>query len=112
MRPVLVSVDKPAEADRTFRVYELPFPVLSDPDLALHRAFRVLNRVDDALVAKYKGFGIDLQRSSGRSHQTIAVPSVFVIDRRGVVRWAHADHDHRTRPSVEQLLKVLDGLRL
>lgn len=108
----MVSVDKTVEADRTFQTYELPFPLLSDPDLALHRIFRVLNKVDDALVAKYKGFGIDLQQSSGKDHHTVAVPSVFIIGRQGVVRWAHADHDHRTRPSVAQLLKIIDGLKL
>jgi peroxiredoxin len=64
------------------------FPVLSDPDLAAHRAYRVLQEVDDATLTKYKEWGIDLEKSSGRSHHTIAVPSMFLIGKTGVIRWA------------------------
>jgi len=108
----MVSVDKPSEASRTFRSHDIPFPLLSDSDLVMHKAFRVLNVVDGKMVEKYKGFGIDLEKSSGRDHHIIAIPSLFVIDRRGIVRWAHADRDHRARPSMKQILEALDGLKI
>ena len=34
---------------------------------------------------------------------------MFLIDRDGVVRWAHAELDYRTRPTVEQVLAAIDG---
>ena len=102
---------EPAQAIRTYRSYKIPFPVLSDPDLVLHKAFNVLQLVDEQMVKKYKAYGIDLEKSSGRKHHTIAVPSLFVIDRAGFVRWAHADRDHRTRPSTEQILQTLGRLK-
>lgn len=110
--PVAVSVDDVDEAAKTQATYTIPFPVLSDPDLAAHRALRVAHYADEAEVAKLRGFGIDIERSSGRKHHTIAIPSIFIIDVEGVVRWAHADRDYKVRPSTEQLLAAIDALEL
>lgn len=110
--PVAVSVDRVEEAQRTKATYTIPFPVLSDPDLIAHRAFRVVHHAEDAEVAKLKGFGLDIERASGRDHHDFAIPSIFVIDRAGVVRWAHADPDYKVRPSTAQLLSAIDALDL
>lgn len=110
--PIVISVDQADEAARTKASYEVPFPVLSDPDLAAHRAYRVVHEVGSAEYARLSSFGIDLERASGRKHHAIAVPALFVVDAAGVVRWAHADPDYKVRPSVAQLLAVIDGLGL
>ncbi len=90
--------------------YEIPFPVLSDPDLTAHTAYSVVHRAEAADVERLRGFGVDLEDWSGRKHHVIAVPSVFLVDAAGVVRWAHADEDYKTRPSVAQLLTAVDGV--
>ena len=110
--PVAVSVDRIEEAAKTRATYTIPFPVLSDTDLAAHRAFGVVHQVDEAEVAKLKGFGLDIERSSGRSHHVIAIPSIFIIDRSGIVRWAHADRDYKVRPSTAQILAAITEIRL
>ncbi len=107
--PVAISVDRVEEAARTSATYQIPFPVLSDPDLAAHRAFRVARHVDDAEFARLKGMGLDLEAASGRDHHMIAVPAVFVIAH-GEIRWAHANQDYKKRPSVAQLLHALDQI--
>jgi peroxiredoxin len=108
--PVLISVDRPDASSLAQRRYEIPFPVLSDPDLHAHQAFKVVLDVDAATVKKYQGYGIDLEQWSGRDHHKIAVAAVFLLDSDGVVQWAHASKDFKTRPSPEQLLAVIDGL--
>lgn len=112
VRPVVISVDQAKESARTQATYSIPFPVLSDPDLAAHRAFKVLNQADAAEFARLKSYGIDLEKASGRTHHVIAVPSIFIIDKAGVVRWAHAESDYTKRPSNAQLLAAIDGLGL
>lgn len=107
--PVLVSVDRVDEAAKTQASWEIPFPVLSDPTLNAHNAWNVNFVVDEETIKKYARFGIDLEESSGQTHHTIAVPSMFLVDRDGVVRWAHAELDYRTRPTVEQVLVAIDG---
>lgn len=110
--PVAVSVDCVDEAATTQATYTIPFPVLSDPDLVAHRAFRVARHVGEAEVTRLRGFGMDIERSSGRDHHMIAIPSVFIIDREGIVRWAHADRDYKVRPSTEQIIAAIDSLHL
>jgi len=110
--PVAVSVDRVEESARTRATYTIPFPVLSDPDLASHHAFGVVHHADEAEVERLRGFGLDIERASGRDHHDFAIPSMFVIDRERVVRWAHADADYKVRPSTAQLLAALDALGL
>ncbi len=106
--PVAVSVDRIEEAAQTQATYTIPFPVLVDPDLATHHAFRVAHHVDDAELQRLKGFGIDLEAASGQTHHTIAIPSLFLIDPKGIIRWAHADTDYTVRPSPAQILAAID----
>jgi len=102
-----ISVDRVQEATRTSALWEIPFPVLSDQDLAAHDAFRVRNEVDAETLERLRSMGMDLEESAGREHHVIAVPAIFLIDQEGVVRWAHADLDYRTRPSPAQVLGAL-----
>jgi peroxiredoxin len=110
--PVTVSVDRPDAEAKTKATYAIPFPVLSDSDATMIEAFHVVNKVDDATLAKMKGFGVDLESYSGKPHHEIAVPSLFLIDRRGVVRWAHSDPDYKVRPSTAQILAAIDTAKL
>jgi peroxiredoxin len=110
--PVTVSVDTPDAEAKTKATYSIPFPVLSDSNATMIEAFHVVNRVDDATLAKMKGFGVDLESYSGKAHHEIAIPSFFLIDRGGVVRWAHSDPDFKVRPSTAQLLAAIDAANL
>ncbi len=107
-----ISVDRPAAAAEAGARWEIPFPVLADPDLVAHEAFGVVHTADDAEVARLHSLGIDLEAASGRTHHRFAIPSIFVIDGAGVIRWAHSDPDYRTRPSAQQLLQAIDQLSL
>ncbi|HTJ81980.1 MAG TPA: peroxiredoxin family protein [Polyangiaceae bacterium] len=108
--PVAISVDKPDEAAKMMATYSIPFPVLSDPDLTAHTAYHVIHKADDAEVAKLKGFGIDLEASSGKTHHSFAVPSLFLVDKTGKVRWAHGDPNYKVRPRTKQILAAIDAL--
>jgi peroxiredoxin len=110
--PVTVSVDKPESEARTKATYTIPFPVLSDSDAAMIEAFHVVNKVDADTLSKMKGFGVNLEEYSGKSHHEIAIPSLFLIDRGGVVRWAHSDPDYKMRPSTAQILAAIDAAHL
>lgn len=81
--PVLISVDETDGTSLAQRTYEIPFPVLSDPDL---------------------------EAWSHRDHHKIAVSSAFFVDPAGTVKWAHSSRDYRTRPSPDQLLEVADTI--
>ena len=103
---VAISVDRPDAAAVTRNAYEVPFPVLSDPDLKAHEAFNVVLQLDATSVARLAKYGHDIEKWSGKDHHKMAVPAVFLV-RDGKVAWAHVARDYKTRPSTEQLLTVV-----
>lgn len=108
--PVLISVDETDGATLAQKTYEIPFPVLSDPNLKAHTAFNVIMEVDADTAKRYKDNGLDLEAWSGRDHHKIAISSAFLVDKTGVVRWANTSKDYRTRPSPEQLMEAADSI--
>jgi peroxiredoxin len=105
---VAISVDSPANASQSKTYHGTSLTLLSDSDLSLHRAFNVTNQVDNAAFERLVGKGINLERQSGKQHHTIAVPSIFLVDEKGTVRWRHVDPDFKSRPTPEQLLIAID----
>ncbi len=68
------------------------------------RAFGIAWRADDALVARYKGYGIDLEETSGETHHLLPVPSVFIVDTAGVIRFVYSNPNYEVRIDTEKLL--------
>ena len=106
LRVVAISVDKPDEEAKTTAKQGVTFPMLSDSDLATHRAFNVVHVPKEAEAKGLAKFGVDLEQYSGKSHHSFAVPAIFLVDRAGVVRWVHIDDDYKTRPSPQQMIEV------
>jgi hypothetical protein len=48
-------------------------------------------------LAKMKTYGIDLEATQGTTRHELPVPSVFIVDRSGVVRFRHYDPDYTVR---------------
>ena len=108
--PILISVDKPEATTLSQKTYDIPFPVLSDSDLNAHNAFDVVLTVDDKTYQLYKQYGIVLEDWSGENHHKIAVASSFIVSKDSKILWAHTSTDYKTRPSIPQLLQVIDKL--
>ncbi len=84
---------------------------LSDADGSAMRAFGVAFQVDAETVGKLAGHGIDLNAASGKDHRWLPVPSVFLIDGGGTIRFVHADPDYRQRLAPETLLGAAAEVR-
>jgi len=67
---------------------ELDFPLLSDPDHAVIARYGLLNQEDP-------------------QDRPIPHPTVFIIDREGVVRWKFIEINYRIRPTNEVVLAAL-----
>jgi peroxiredoxin len=66
----------------------LEFPLLSDPDHAVIARYGLLNQQDP-------------------EDRPIPHPTVFVIDREGVVRWKFIETDYRIRPENADILAAI-----
>lgn len=108
IRIVAISVDLPSHQAKTQAKNGAAFPMLSDPKLIAHQAYQVVHAVGEAERKALAGHKVDLTSYSGETHGSFAVPSVFLVDRSGVIRFVHVDQDYQTRPSVKQMLAIAD----
>jgi peroxiredoxin len=99
-RPEILRSSLDDETERDAAGYTL----LSDSEAAASRAFGVAFRVDDATFRKYQSAGLDLEQAAGNALHILPVPAVFIVDARGVIRFAHANPDYRVRLSAAALL--------
>ena len=101
-----ISPDRPAELSKTVAKHNLGYQLLSDSDMTLARAFGIAFRVDDPTLEKYRGYGIDLEQSSGRDHHLLPVPAAYIVDKQGVIRFAHWEPDYKKRLEPKALLSA------
>ena len=105
-----ISPDSPASSQANVDKDTIPFPILSDADVAAAKAFGLAFTVDDPTIERYKGYGIDLEKASGRDHHALPIPAVFVINTDGKIVFAHSDADYRNRLDVKTIIKELEKL--
>ena len=101
---IAVSPDRPVELAKSLEAKGLDYELYSDSSLDTARAFGIVYQVDDATVARYRGYGIDLEAASGKSHHQLPVPSVFLVEAGGTIRWVYSNPDYKVRPDNAALL--------
>jgi len=105
---VAVSTDKVSVAKRMKKKLGLDFTVLSDPHAKALQAFKIVNKLNDSLVKKYKdSYQIDVEADSGQTHHMIAHPGVFIVDKESKVLFADVQTDYKKRTKVESIIKAL-----
>ena len=87
-----ISVDAPALSADLARKAGNTFPILSDTDGAVMRAYDLV----------HKGAGIE--------GADVARPAEFLVDRNGTVRWRNLTEDYRVRARPEEVLAQARGL--
>lgn len=94
---VAVSPDRPDELKKSVEKNKIGYRLLSDSGAEAIRAFGLAFRVDDATVEKYRGYGIDLEKSSGAAHHLLPVPAVYVLNQKGVAQFSYVNPDYKMR---------------
>jgi len=103
---IAISPDRPKELEKSLEAKGLGYSLYSDSKLTAARAFGITFQLSDEEVAKYAQYGIDIEGASGEDHHQLPVPSVFLVDARGTIRWTHSDPDYRVRPDNLVLLEA------
>jgi peroxiredoxin len=102
-----ISADQPAKLAETPNREKLTYTLLSDASMDAAKAFGITFKVPDELVAKYKNeYQIDIEAASGKTHHLLPHPAVFIVDREGVIRFAHVNPDYKTRLEPAEILKA------
>jgi peroxiredoxin len=103
---VAVSADRPEALQDSRRRHGLGYELYSDSTLEAARRFGIVYQLGPDEVERYRGFGIDLEAASGQGHHRLPVPSVFLVDASGTVRWVYSNPDYKVRPANAELLEA------
>lgn len=104
---VAVSPEIQENIQKTVAKSKATYPVLSDKGLAIMNSYQVAFSVDSATIKKYKDYGIDFNVANGSNGEKLPVPAVYVINKNGIISFAHFDPDFRKRASVKEILMHL-----
>ena len=89
----------------------LPFDLLSDKGNEIAAAFGLRWTMADPLKSLYNDqFKINLPTYNGEDSWTLPMPARYLIDQKGIVRYAEAKADYTNRPNPDELINVLKSI--
>lgn len=105
-----ISTDRPEGLHVTTDKHHLTYTLLSDREMVAAAAFHVAFQLTDAEREKYLGHGIDLPSiPNDPSNRWLPVPSVFIVNKEGEIRFVHSNPDFRKRISMPDLLAAAEA---
>jgi len=100
---LFLSADSVESLARSLEEKDIQYTLLSDNDLVAAKAYGVAFKVDPATVARYLEHGIDLEKESGRTHQMLPVPAVFIVGVDGEIKFEYVNPNYRVRVDPDLL---------
>ena len=88
----------------------LSFEILSDPGNRIADQYGIKYKMPEALVTLYKQLGLKLNENNGDESWTIPMPARYIIDRKGMIRYADVNPDYTRRPEPEDTLTALETI--
>jgi peroxiredoxin len=109
---IAISPDQPSIAKGHNSKSKHKYLTLSDSKLEVAKQFGIVFKVSDSLFKKYKNkYGIDLEANSGEKHHLLPVPSVFLIDTDGKVKFSYVNIDYKVRLDSKVLISAIKSLK-
>lgn len=102
-----VTPETAENIDKTRGKTHASFSLIHDEGYQIMKAYDVNYKVDDAMSAKLKGYGVDLEKGNGNTDHVLPVPATYIINKSGKITFVQFDKDYRKRPSVSQILQTL-----
>ena len=103
-----ISPQTPEKSVATTEDDSLAFPILSDTNLAVANAFGIAFTLPPELVEYFVEIGTDIPVLNGNGLWALPVPATYVIDTRGVIRYADVEPDYRKRPDPADALLAVE----
>jgi peroxiredoxin len=94
-----VSTDTPAEVSKYLAENKLSYTLLSDAKLQVAAKFGIRYKVSETYLSHVKQ--LDLRAKNGGY---LLTPAAFIVDRRGVIRFAYVNNNYSVRVGQDKLL--------
>ncbi|MEO0529440.1 MAG: peroxiredoxin-like family protein [Planctomycetota bacterium] len=106
---VAVTPEIAEKAVETSAKNELGFTVLSDKDNRLAKAFGIVFELPEVIRPIYEN-RIGLAAYNGNDDNELPLSATYVIDSRGVIRWAFLDADYKRRAEPGDIVAAVKAL--
>ena len=106
---IAVSPDRPEKIRELTSGGDYAYTLLSDSDLDLAKALGVAYRVDDETFKMLKGYDLDIEDASGKTHHLLPVPSVFILDADGTIEFEYVNPKYQVRIDPGVLLAAAEA---
>lgn len=93
--------------NKTIQKTHASFSIIQDKGYQIMKDYKVNYVLDDATVAKYKTYGLDLNKSNGNTDHILPVPATYIINQMGKIAFVHFNKDYTKRATVNDMLQVL-----
>jgi peroxiredoxin len=103
---LFISTDRPELLYSSLKNQHLPYTLISDPGLEAAQAFHIAFHLDEQHYADQLKWGVDLEKTTGTKNHALPVPSVFIIDASGIIRFVYSNPDFRVRLGAQELWKA------
>lgn len=105
---ILISPDSPEAVAATRAAHNIQWPMLSDADLSIIKAFKLTHEITDPELAEIKRFKMQPPKAPAGGRAMLTYPAVFLVDEQGKVKWAHAETNPEMLVAPDQ---ILDGIK-
>jgi peroxiredoxin len=96
---IAISADTPESIKPAIEKNRLNYTLLSDRGLSLSSAYGIAFRAPKELVNSYAKKGITLPELPDEAGASgLLVPTIFVVDRHGIIRWLYSDTKRNPTP--------------
>jgi len=103
---IFLSTDRPALLYTSLKAENIHYTLLSDSELRAAQAFHIAYHLTDKEYSEELKWGVDLEKTTGTTNHALPVPSVFIIDRSGAIRFRYSNPDFRVRLGADPLWKA------
>ncbi|MFC3562508.1 peroxiredoxin family protein [Pedobacter jamesrossensis] len=83
------------------------FSLISDREYKIMKAYKVDFVMEESLVSKYKGYGIDVAKNNGALDAVLPVPATYIIGKNGKIKFVQFDKDYKKRASISEIASLL-----
>lgn len=104
-----ISPQKPDGSLSMQEKNELTFTVLSDPGNQIAAALGVLTAPTDDARDAQRTLGLDLAESNADGTQGVPMPTVAIVDSKGIIRWIDVHPDYTTRTEVADIIDAVSA---
>jgi peroxiredoxin len=103
---LFISTDRPELLYSSLKDQTVTYTLLSDPELRAAQAFHIAFHLDEQQYVDELKWGVDLEKTTGTKAHALPVPSVFIVDTSGVIRFVYSNPDYRVRLGAQELWKA------